>query len=399
MTENCDSSTKIGLRSTFARALLIGIVVVVASAQTLADSVPFSEQRWLFSGEEWSVEEYLGRTALKLRNANAVLRGVDFYNGTIRFDVAMSRERGFSSIRWRRQPDFSGENVLLRNHKSEQQDALQYEAFHGFRSSWQLYGHDGYTTPVTIPKDEWATITVQVKDRAADVYFNSEFPVLHIRDLKGDDLSGVVQLAGANSGAYISKFEIDTKDPEILVGAGMDLPTAPVRRGAIREWKIVETTDVEIDGRAQRRLVAGYGDSFVWQSAVADPSGILNISEYIPAPSFGPSDSQLSEALARTSIWSDRDQMAYLIIGYSDHIEVYVNGVLAFRGMNRFFEHDRRYQGLVDHHREIALPLQEGENDLTFILGEEDRFGWGLVAAFSHDMSGIRVGGDEQEKH
>ncbi|MDJ0710629.1 MAG: hypothetical protein QNJ14_09575 [Woeseiaceae bacterium] len=343
-------------------------------------AVQFSGYDWVVRGSKWSVDQFLGRESLHLERANATLSDVEFYNGVIEFDIAVSGNRGFSSVRWRRQEDFSGENFLVRNHKSGERDALQYEAFHGFRSSWQLYNKDGYTTPAHIPANRWLPVKIVVKDRQADIYFDSDVPVIHVAALKGADSPGIVQLNGALDGARFSNFRIDTSDPPALLGSALKLPAPPDRgRASIVVWEIARVETPTLDWSEAFDIELYPTDIQDWQLAEADTSGVMNLSEYFPAPSFGRSDDELSIALARSVIRSAGDQSVMLKIGYSDYVAVFINGTLLFSGSNRFSEDDRRYQGLVDLDRQVRIPLREGDNELLLMVGEEDRFGWGFA--------------------
>lgn len=349
---------------------------------------PFTDELWSVQGVEHKRTTYLGRDALFLRNANAVLKDVAFYNGVIEVDVAVNGKRGFSSIRWRRQPDFSGENFLIRNHKPGERDSAQYEAFHGGRSSWQLYNRDGYTTHVTFPTDDWFTIKIVVNDRAADIYVNSDEPVLHVSALRGADLAGILQINAANAGAYFSNFRYRLEDDPELIGATMNLPRPPAPDGAIRHW---ELSNLFADG--------AFGDAMTlpkklgvdtWTSVQTDQAGLINLSEHLPVPSFNRQDDDMTTAVAKTKLTADKARRVRMVFGFSDYLWVYLNGERLYYGENRFREEDRRLQGLVTRLDEIVLDLQKGDNELVFVLQEDDRFGWGFLTEI-RDLDGLQL--------
>jgi hypothetical protein len=354
----------------------------------LAEEVSFTDENWDFAGADWQQVFYLGREALFLQNANATLKNVEFYNGTIEFDASVSGERGFTSIRWRRQADTSGENFLIRNHKSGDRDSAQYEAFHGYRSSWQLYNADGYTTPIDIPVDTWIPFKIVVKNGSADIYVNSDVPILHVGELRGANEAGAVQLNAALAGAHISNFSIDVSVPDDLVGSSMGLPAPPVLRGAIRNWQVSNgLIDGAFDGL---NTLPAELDIDAWQPLVTDDAGVVNLSEYLPAPGFNRADDILRTAAVKTAIYSDSARSVQMEFGFSDYVRIYLNRQLLYSGENRFREDDRRYQGLVNRNASVVLNLDPGRNELTMVLREEDRFGWGFQAELV-DLEGLSL--------
>ena len=64
-----------------------------------AQTVPFDSDRWSFAGAEHRVEEHLGRPALFLQNAKAVLEGVDMRaDFRIKAWVAFDRHSRYNRI-------------------------------------------------------------------------------------------------------------------------------------------------------------------------------------------------------------------------------------------------------------------------------------------------------------
>lgn len=356
-------------------AVLLALLLLPIGAS--AQVIELTEDNFDIGGMESRQERHLGRDALFLRNANAVLKDLEFYNGTIEFDAAVTGERGFTSIRWRRSPDASGENFLIRNHQSGERDSAQYEAFHGYRSSWQLYNHDGYTTPIDIPLNEWIHFKIVVKDRAADIYVNSDVPIIHVSELRGRDVASVVQINAALSGAWFSEFRVDSETPDSLVGASMNLPQPPDIAGAIRHWSLSDTIpNGSFDDITELPQELDVGE---WTDVSTDRSGVINLSEYRPADGFNGPDADRTTAVVKTNIHSDRSRVLPVIFGYSDRIRIYLNREILYAGENRFRPEDRRYQGLVSRDDQVFLNLARGNNELIMVVQEDDRFGWGFL--------------------
>src|SRR6476661_7217379 len=77
-------------------ALSVAAPAAVAEAQQ-----PFDSSAWNISAAESRVETYRGQTALLLRDGAAWLRGSNFQNGTIEFDIAFNDALGFPGIAFR----------------------------------------------------------------------------------------------------------------------------------------------------------------------------------------------------------------------------------------------------------------------------------------------------------
>src|SRR5436190_18187087 len=74
----------------------------LAAPAAIADAQqPFDSSAWNISAAEWRVEPYRGRNALLLRDGAAWLKGSNFQNGTIEFDIAFSDVGGFPGIAFR----------------------------------------------------------------------------------------------------------------------------------------------------------------------------------------------------------------------------------------------------------------------------------------------------------
>ena len=147
--------------------------------------------------------------------------------------------------------------------------------------------------------------------------------------------------------------------------------------GAIRNWLLSGTLQ---NGTLDDALtLPAQDDDAKWTAVTTDASGVINLSEHLPADGFGGGDADRTTAIAKTVIGSDRERTVPLLFGYSDRIRVYLNGRVLYSGQNRFQEQDRRYQGLVSRTDTLYLDLREGVNELAFVMREDDRFGWGFL--------------------
>ena len=77
--------------------------------------------------------------------------------------------------------------------------------------------------------------------------------------------------------------------------------------------------------------------------------------------------------------------------GYSDKVEIFVNGSPVFSGDAEFLSRDLQFLGTVGFKDSIALPLQKGPNRIAFVV-QEGYGGWAAAADFA-DPEGLTGGG------
>ena len=81
---------------------------------------------------------------------------------------------------------------------------------------------------------------------------------------------------------------------------------------------------------------------------------------------------------ARTFILADKAGPMTVSLGYSDVVQVFINGGPVFSGNNAFLSRDPAFAGLVGRNDEIVLPLKKGRNELLINLAES-MGGWGFT--------------------
>ena len=101
------------------------------------------------------VETFEGRPAIRISGGIALKRDVSLQDGTIEFDMMVSRARSFVYVFYRIAGEEEFEGIYFRPHKSSLPDAVQYDpVWHG-ESNWQLYHGPGGTAPLTFTPGEW----------------------------------------------------------------------------------------------------------------------------------------------------------------------------------------------------------------------------------------------------
>ena len=209
--------------------------------------------------------EYKGRKAVLItrdapktreedKDGFALLKGVDFQDGTIEGEIAlkitappgppgMRRSPGFVGIAFRARPDAShyelfylrpgnstSDDQSMRNH-SVQYSYVPDQGWLKLRRQWPWV----YETWADLKMETWTKIKIEVKGRSAKLFVNgSEQPSLVVDGLKGDDLRGGIALwSYPDQEAYFSNFHIVSSTP------------VPVKNGseAAGSWQVRSAGD------------------------------------------------------------------------------------------------------------------------------------------------------------
>ena len=346
--------------------------------------VEFCGVSWIVRGEVRTGQK-LGREALLIRSGLAILSGVEFENGTIEYDVAVSGERSFLGVAFRFDTTAGTyEDFYLRPHQTGRPDATQYTpVYHGV-SAWQLYPE--YNTSLNIPRDEWIHIRLEIAGSRMEVYVNSmDEPLIVIDRLRLGRTQGAVALKailGANTDAYpsaFSNFSIVNNDRPVHY---TDEPTPTLESGYVQQWAVSDAYTA--NPSHLKELPHDLLSSSTWRVVNSDSIGRVNLAKLHPFPSGG------GLIFARVIIDANRSLVKQLNFGFSDRGSVFLNGELLFTGDNTYLSRSHRYLGVMTVDNDaLFLPLEHGENELVFAVSEAFG-GWGLTARFEN-MDGIRL--------
>ena len=350
--------------------LLATAAAALAAAPAGAGAVPFDSDRWTFDAEDAEVEEFLGRRSLRLKGGLAWVDGEPFVDGEVEFDIAFERQRGYHGAVWRLQDAGNYEHFYLRPHQSGNPDANQYTpVFHG-SSGWQLYHGPAYGTPLDYRFGAWQHVKIVFAGSRAEVYVDSGEPVLFVPELKREARSGKVGLsAGGPFAVHFSNFSYRPVEGAILKGGPP--PPEPVP-GLVRRWQVSSVFDGS--RLADVTELEGFGSDLTWTPLDAESTGITNLAR------LAPMTREARTVFARVTLLAVRAETRKVRFGYSDEVQVYLNGRLLYGGQRRYRSRDYRYLGTIGLFDELYLPLEEGENDLRFAVSEAFG-GWGIVAA------------------
>lgn len=349
--------------------------VCAAGANERGEVIPFDSDAWVRNGSE--VVTHLGRPALK---GTAYVKEVEFQDGVIEVDVAVTGSRSYPGVVFRRQSKDDYERFYIRPHRAGlYPDALQYTPSFKGVSGWQLYHGKGFTAGAEIPTDRWVRLRIEVKGTQARVYWGEgEKPALEIGELKHGISKGVVGVMGPNDGsAYFSKFRC-WEDDSLEFGEAL---AAEKPEGMITDWEVSRpflASQMNLEAYPQFYQIF-YGR---WQEVQSEPSGLVNISRHVPRTGAGP-----DVVMARKVFRSDEKQTVRLSFGYSDDVTMFFNGKPVFAGASGYRTRDRSFLGIVGLNDMVYLPAEKGLNEILLLVTETFG-GWGFMCQADRTLAG-----------
>jgi len=324
-----------------------------------------SEQFQVVNGK---VVEHLDRTAFM---GTGYINDVEFENGIIEFDLAVTGQRSYPGIFFRATSPNNYEHFYVRPHRSGlYPDALQYCPTTSGIGSWQLFNGTGYTAATEkFPVNEWFHIRIEIKDTRAQVLINNNInPGLEIFELYHGLSKGSISLnCPANGSAYFSNLTYQITD-DITFG---EMPVFDTPIGLITDWEISQpfrTVDNRLDQTPKMQGI----ENMNWQAVKADRTGLVDIAKYQSrqgrAPDF---------VFAKTNIVSQKDSLLEMKFGYSDAIVIFLNDKPIYYGNSAYTQRDPSFLGIIGLNDAVFLPLKEGNNELMLSVAESFG-GWGF---------------------
>jgi glyoxylase-like metal-dependent hydrolase (beta-lactamase superfamily II) len=346
------------------------------------EEISFDDERWQIEALESERLFYLGQDALKIKGGSATLADLDIKNGIVEFDIAVSSDRGFAGLIFRRQDPDNYEHFYIRPHQSGNPDANQYTPVFNGVSAWQLYHGPEYAVPTSYRYDEWMHIKVVFADTRADIYIDSDEPVLRINDLKRGAISGLIGVNSANfSHAYFANLEVSKLANAYILPARATL-ASEAANGRITSWAVSEPFDHDVL-EAETSISDEIREAQRWTRIEAESTGITNLAS-VPVEELGK-----NTRFARLRLSSDSHQTRLLRFGYSDSAKVYVNGELRYAGDNTYMSRDYRFLGTIGLFDAVPLQLEKGENEILIAVTEAFG-GWGIMGELD-SVEGLQI--------
>lgn len=345
------------------------LLPATAGAQT---AVPFGSPRWTVKGEVAVQETHLGRPALKLKNASALLADANFRNGIIEFDIALTKTRYFPALDFRMVDSSNFEEYYLRPHQSGNPDAMQYLPVTNRQGGWQLYYGVGYNNAVELPFGRWLHVKLVVKEKEAEVFFdNGADPVLYISPLMRGPVSGMISLSNPwPVEAWYSNFLYQPSDAVTIKSKPRVIPPLPAN--TVTGWEL-SSQFPEKTVTEKHWLHKDDTASLTWRWVGIDHNGIADF-----AP-FTKLTKELNTVFVKKVIEMDAPGTKKFVFGFSDRARVYLNGRLLYGGADGFMSSDYRFLGTVGYWDALYLDLKKGRNELWVAISE-DFGGWGIKA-------------------
>ena len=333
--------------------------------------IPFESDRWDKSGARQLT--FLDRPCL---TGSATLKEVEFEDGIIEVDLAVTGVASYPGVFFRRQAGDTYEHVYIRPHRAGRYpDALQYTPVFNGLGSWQLYSGDGFTSGAEMPANQWVRLRVEVRGRQARVFLGEHpEPLLVISELKTGAARGSLGVIGGREGvAYFSNFSFRAA-PELAFPPPGHKDSAP---GMVSRWQLSQPIPLgQID--LERYPASPPLPPLVWREVSADPGGLVDIGRQVRRTGNEPDC-----VLARTTIEAEADRVLKLQFGYSDVVVIYCNGQVVFQGNSAYRFRDPSFLGVVGLFDAVYLPLRKGSNELMLAVAEA-MGGWGFICQDGH---------------
>lgn len=366
------------LKNPFYLIVFLALLGLCANAQ---NTVPFDTTNWNIEGNFHQFTVYQGQQSLNLEGAVAQLKGVEFQDGIVEWDMAFTPKRGFTGLRFRMIDDANSEEFYLRPHQSGNPDANQYCPVDNTLASWQLYHGKAYSAALEYPFHEWFHVKLVIAGSRAEVYIKDmDTPLLHIPELKHAPTAGGLFLYAANTPVYFANFSYQAMDgnPPQLVNppAEATLPDP----NTLKQWEVSQAFhESELDGITD---LSTWKKDMSWQTLPTEVSGLANIATLTPFKR-----ETANTVFVRYTIQATHKHTKALQFGFSDRARVFLNGQLMFAGNDGFRTRDYRYLGTIGYHDTVYLPLKKGENELWIAVSEN--FGGWAVQGRWMDLEGI----------
>jgi hypothetical protein len=153
--------------------------------------------------------------------------------------------------------------------------------------------------------------------------------------------------------------------------------------GVVTRWEVSPVFASQADSIAEIPAKVASG---AWHTLATDPTGLLVFDRYLTRPD----GMRWVAVAARLAIDAEEAGRRRFDFGYSDRVNVFLNGELLASGNATYSFNFPRRQGLIGLGQgTLYLPLKKGRNELVLVI-DEVFGGWGVMGQFA-DRSGLSV--------
>ncbi len=304
-----------------------------------------------------------------------VLKDVVFQDGTIEFDVELTRGR-FVGIQFRRASPEEYEWFYLRTSAagdSTDKSAIQYAPIIKGITLWDMLNH--YQGPANFTAEGWNHVKLVISGRQMRVYINeTQKPTLVVPELLGNTSSGSIAFDGN------AKFANVVVKHDQVEGLQKQAGFDPTQNDPhyLRKWLVSPAVSFPLGKDIEKMDIPT--DTMNWSEIHAERLGLINLTrKYGGDKNNNRSNRKL--VWLKTTITSKKAQTVAMDLGFSDEVGIVLNDQLIYKMKNYYNESSMKEpSGRCSlENSSIDLELQQGKNELLLGVGNFF-FGWGIVA-------------------
>lgn len=365
-------------------------LLCAAAATAAAEDLPFTDGRWELTPSGVKAEHVDGRDTLAFESGAAYRRDVRLQDGTLEFDVQLTRRRSFVYVMFRMATDQEYEEFYLRAHKSGLPDAVQYAPVYQGHSAWQLRHGPGGTAAVDFEPGAWTRVKVVLQGtRAALFVGDAARPALVVPRLAREPRPGYVALRaflppGTPGTGPIARYaNVRVRPGEVPFDlASVPPPPAPAA-GVVRAWSVSQSF---VPSSEPPTTLPGADVLGRFTRVEAEASGLVELHRHVALPKGVRS----AAAVARLKVKAAAAGPRAFDLGFSDRATVFLDGRPLYSGEASYSFDNPRREGLIEPAQaRLWLPLHAGDNELAVLVS--DSFGgWGLMGRFP-DSAGLAI--------
>jgi hypothetical protein len=370
-------------------ALLVLTICVTGYAQKKSKStemaIPMQAERWTFPEGKVEFVQHKGVQSLKILpdGGQALLKNVDFTDGTIEFDVEPTdaAKYPFLMIKFRQQDPQESECFYLRVGRPnglKRNDAVQYTPIIKGVNMWDMYYH--FQGPADVRLTDRNHVKIVVAGSQLRAYVNDmQNTTLEIPRMEGNTTHGSIGFEG------VGIFSNLVIKPDVTEGMqqlpGIDLTKHDAHY--IRKWLVTKPVAFEAGRDLTDKDVPS--DTATWEPISAERRGLINLTR-----TFGGNQSRRYVWL-KVKIVAEKEHKNHMQLGFGDEVWVVLNGRLLYLDKNHYGMLIRKTpDGRIGlENSNFALPLNQGENILMICVAN-NFFGWGIIARLE-TMEGVEI--------
>lgn len=343
----------------------------LAQKKNTAIQVPMQASHWSFrpGGVEFITHKSVPAMKILTTPDSAVLKELDFTNGTIEYDME-PLDPFFTSFYFRRSSKNENECFYFRTQEAGKGDAVQYAPHLGGINLWDMLYE--YQNAAWFATGQWNHVKLVISGKQMRVYVNdTAHPVLEVPRLEGNSWHGALAFEGQ---AIISNLVVKPDQTNGLrPEPGMDITDNDARY--LRHWQM--SAPITAPANLDFSLDWKPGKDAVWEPIQAERRGLINITR-----KFGAAPDRARRVVwLKTNLRSAVAQVRQVSLGFSDEVWIFVNGRFVFADKNLYGQPASKQPDgrCTIENASFSLPLIAGDNEVLVAVAN-NFYGWGMIA-------------------